>query len=98
MTGHKAFSNILDFLQDFTMKDVRFDSLNYSSADAGWPMLTLSGTTKSYGRLAAQIQALEKYNQVKQVSVSGLSSDTTGLVKFNLKIILDPAILAYTIK
>mgnify|MGYP001558814490 FL=1 len=98
LTGHKAFSNILDFLQDFTMKDVRFDSLNYSSADAGWPMLTLSGTTKSYGRLAAQIQALEKYNQVKQVSVSGLSSDAMGMVKFNLKIILDPAILAYTIK
>jgi len=48
--------------------------------------------------LTAQIQALEKYNQVRQVSVSGLSSDTAGAVKFNLKIILDPAIAAYAIK
>lgn len=98
LAEHKAFSNVLDFLQDFTMKDVRFNDLNYSSAESGEPVLTLSGTTKSYGRLTAQIQALEKYNQVKRVSVSGLSSDASGAVKFNLKIILDPALLAYTIK
>lgn len=98
LAGHKAFSNILDFLQDFTMKDVRFNDLNYSSADSGGLTLALSGTTKSYASLTTQIQALEKYNQVKQVSVSGLSSDSVGAVKFNLKIILDPAILAYTIK
>lgn len=98
LAGHKAFSNVLDFLQDFTMKDVRFNDLDYSSADSEGPMLVLSGTTKSYASLTAQIQALEKYNQVKQVSVSGLSSDAMGMVKFNLKIILDPAITAYTIK
>ena len=50
------------------MKDVRFNDLDYSSADSEWPMLVLSGTTKSYASLTAQIQALEKYNQVKQVS------------------------------
>ena len=98
LAEHKAFSNVLDFLQDFTMKDVRFNDLNYSSADSGEPSLVLSGTTKSYAGLTAQIQALEKYNQVKQISVSGLSSDTRGLVKFNLKIILNPAIMAYTVK
>ena len=80
------------------MKDVRFNDLDYSSADSEGPMMVLSGTTKSYASLTAQIQALEKYNQVKQVSVSGLSSDAMGMVKFNLKIILDPAITAYTIK
>jgi len=98
LAGHKAFSNVLDFLQDFTMRDVRFNDLNYSFADSGSPALALSGTTRSYASLTAQIQALEKYNQVKQVSVSGLSSDATGGVKFNLKIILDPAIAAYAIK
>ena len=98
LAGHKSFSNILDFLQDFTMKDIRFNDLNYSFAENGEPALSLSGTTKSYASLTAQIQALEKYNQVRQVSVSGLSSDTAGAVKFNLKIILDPAIAAYAIK
>ena len=98
LAGHKAFSNILDFLQDLTMKDVKFNDLNYSFADSGEPSLALSGTTRSYASLTAQIQALEKYNQVKQVSVSGLSSDLAGGVKFNLKIILDPAIAAYAIK
>lgn len=98
LAEHEAFSNVLDFLQDFTMKDVRFNDLNYSSAESGEPSLALSGTTKNYGRLTAQIQSLEKYNQVKMVSVSGLSLDASGAVKFNLKIILDSAILAYTIK
>lgn len=98
LASHKAFSNILDFLQDFTMKDVRFNDMNYSFADPGEPMLALSGLTKSYAALAAQIQALEKYNQVRRVSVSGLSSDTNGAVKFNLKIILNSAIAAYTVK
>lgn len=98
LSEHKAFSNILDFLQDFTMKDVRFSDLNYSSVDSGRPSLSLSGTTRSYASLAAQIQSLEKYNQVKQVSVSGLASDAKGMVNFDLKIILDPAIMAYTVK
>ena len=106
LAGHKSFSNVLDFLQDFTMKDVKFNDLNYSFAETGEPAspnrgepaLALSGTTKSYASLTAQIQALEKYNQVRQVSVSGLSSDGKDMVKFNLKIILDPAIAAYAIK
>ena len=98
LAGHKSFSNVLDFLQDFTMKDVKFNDLNYSFAETGEPALALSGTTKSYASLTAQIQALEKYNQVRQVSVSGLSSDGRGMVKFNLKITLDPAMVAYTIK
>lgn len=98
LAEHKAFSNVLDFLQDFTMTGVRFNDLNYSSADSGEPALSLSGTTKSYASLTAQIQALEKYSQVRQVSVSGLSSDARNMVKFNLKIIFDPAIMAYTIK
>lgn len=96
LAEHKAFSNILDFLQDFTMKDVRFSDLNYSSVDSGWPSLSLSGTTRSYASLTAQIQSLEKYSQVKQVSVSGLTSDARGMVNFDLKIILDPAVVAYT--
>ena len=97
---HKAFSNVLDFLQDFTMKDIRFNDLNYSFVDANLegPSLILSGETKSYASLATQIKTLEKYNQVRQISVSGLSSDVKGVVKFNLKIILDPAIVSYTIK
>lgn len=100
LAGHKAFSNVLDFLQDFTMKDVKFNDLNYSSSanDSGDPSLVLTGTTRSYSSLTAQIQALEKYNQVKNVSVSGLSSDSMGAVRFNLKIILNPAIMAYTVK
>lgn len=100
LAEHKAFSNILDFLQDFTMENVRFNDLNYSSsiADSGDPSLVLSGTTKSYASLTSQIQALEKYNQVKQVSVSGLSSGANGDVNFDLKIIFDPAIIAYTVK
>jgi len=98
LAGHKSFSNVLDFLQDFTMKDVKFNDLNYSFAETGESALALSGTTKSYASLTAQIQALEKYNQVRQVSVSGLSSDGRGMVKFNLKITLDPAMVAYTIK
>lgn len=95
LAGHKAFSNVLDFLQDFTMKDVRFNDLNYSFSDTGEPTLTLSGTTRNYARLASQIQNFEKYERVKQVSVSGLTSDVNGVVRFNLKIIIDPAILVY---
>lgn len=98
LAGHKSFSNVLDFLQDFTMKDVRFNDLNYSFAETGDPSLVLSGMTGSYANLTAQIQAMEKYNQVRQVSVSGLSSDAKGTVNFNLKIILDPAVAAYAAK
>lgn len=100
LAKHKAFSNVLDFLQDFTMKDVKFNDLGYSFAndDLEGPSLTLSGETRSYASLATQIQTMEKYNRIRQVSVSGLSSNAKGGIKFNLKIILDPAIVAYTIK
>lgn len=98
LAGHKDFSGVLDFLQDFTMKDVRFNGLDYSYADSGEPSLILSGTTRSYAGLTAQIKTLGKYNQVKRISLSGLSLDTTGAVNFNLGIILNPAIAAYTVK
>ena len=98
LAGHKAVSNVLDFLQDFTMRDVRFNDLSFSFTDTGEPTLTLSGATRSYASLASQIQNLEKYDQVEQVSVSGLTSDTNGAVRFNLKISLNPAILTYTFK
>lgn len=96
--NHKSFVNVLNFLQDFTMKDIQFNDLNYSFSEADGPSLSLSGATKSYASLALQIQALEKNNQVKRVSVSGLSSDTKGGVKFNLKIIIDPIMTVYTVK
>lgn len=98
---HKAVSNVLDFLQDFTMKDVKFNDLSYSFAESvgsGDLSLALSGVTRSYASLAVQIQALEKNNQVKKVSVSGLSSDVKGGVKFNLKIIIDSAMASYAVK
>jgi len=98
LNNHKSFVNVLSFLQDFTMKDVKFNDLSYSFAEAGGPSLSLSGLTKNYASLAVQIQALEKNNQVKKVSVSGLSSDAKGGVKFNLKIIIDPIMAVYTVK
>ncbi|MEK7070106.1 MAG: hypothetical protein AAB822_02280 [Patescibacteria group bacterium] len=98
LDNHKSFSNVLSFLQDFTMKDIRFNDLSYSFAESGGPSLALSGVTRSYASLAVQIQALEKNNQVKKVSVSGLSSDVKGGVKFNLKIIIDPIMAVYTVK
>lgn len=101
LDNHRAVSNVLDFLQDFTMKDVKFNDMSYSfsdSAGAGELSLSLSGITRSYASLAVQIQALEKNNQVKRVSVSGLSADAKGGVKFNLKIIIDSAISAYAVK
>lgn len=98
LDNHKSFSNVLSFLQDFTMKDIRFNDLSYSFSESGGPSLTLSGVTKSYASLAVQIQAFEKNNQVKKVSVSGLSSDAKGGVKFNLKIIIDPIMAAYALK
>ena len=98
LDSHKSFSNVLTFLQDFTMRDIKFNDLSYSFAEAGGPSLSLSGVTKSYASLAVQIQALEKNNQVKKVSVSGLSADPKGGVKFNLKIIIDPIMTVYTVK
>lgn len=100
---HKAFSNVLNFLQDFTMKDIKFNDLNYSFSESADSKnndisLAMSGVTRSYASLAVQIQALEKNNQVKKVSVSGLSSEEKGGVKFNLKIIVDPVMINYAIK
>ncbi|RJQ30678.1 hypothetical protein C4572_03795 [Candidatus Parcubacteria bacterium] len=95
LKSHKSVSNVFDFLQDFTAKDIKFNDLSYSFADGIEPSIALSGSAKSYSTIASQVKAFESYSLVKQVSVSGLNSDAAGNVRFNIRISFDPSIIAY---
>lgn len=93
LAGHKAVSGVFDFLQDFTVREVRFNDLSYTTDENGNPSVTMSGVASDYKALAAQAAVLEKNTLVKNVLFSNLGSETKGGAKFMLKMSLDPSVV-----
>ena len=96
--NHKAPSSIFVFLQDNTLKDVRFKDFDFSVPGEGESSVSMSGVAKSYSALALQANALEKNNDVRKASFSGFKLDKNGWVNFEVEIIFNPSILAYNLE
>lgn len=96
--NHKAPSSIFVFLEDNTLKDVRFKDFNFSLAEGGEASISMSGLAKSYSSLALQAGVFEKNAAVKKSSFSSFKLDKNGQVGFNVKIIFNSSILAYSLE
>ena len=93
--AHRVASSIFRLLEDSTIKNVRFNDLDYSLKEEGNPTLSLSGLARDYGSLAQQTELFQKNSAMRSAVFSGLGLDQKGLVKFNVKIELDPSVIAY---
>lgn len=94
LANHKSLAGFFDFLEDGTLKTVRFSSFAYSDDDEA-PIVTLQGTARSFGSVSLQAEKFYENPNIKSALFSGFSLKEGGLVGFSVKVIADPQLFAY---
>lgn len=95
LTNHRIVSPVFVFLEENTVKNVRFNDLKYGYSEKDGHELVMAGVAKSYSDLALQAESFEKSDSVQSVSFSGLALDEKGGVKFDVKMVMNPSMFAY---
>ena len=106
LNKHIAVSPIFDFLQQGTLKSVRFKNFNFSSADvneAGISRISIqmSGVAKDWETVASQADEFGKADWKKIITepkVSNLSLGADGSVSFLFTAYVTPDFLVYVNK
>jgi hypothetical protein len=98
LAEHKTIVPFFDFLERSTLKDVRFNSFEYSLSKDKEATISMGGTAKSYASLALQAKAFEEEKNIKNVSFSGLNLGDKGAINFKVNLTLDPSFLSFQTK
>jgi Tfp pilus assembly protein PilN len=89
---HASFSNVLSFLEEYTLPSVRFTTFSFSADTLS---LVLNGEARSYSELSQQSAVFESYPMAERVELSNLALLNAGRVGFAMQIIFKPAILQF---
>lgn len=91
---HKTLLPVLRFLEDQTLRSVKYTSFNQTGN-----IVDLKGVAKSYEGVALQSIELEKElsnsRLVKDFVFSDVNADQAGNIGFTLKLTLDPILFSY---
>ncbi len=91
---HTDISKIFKFINDNTLKDVKFSDFKYNM-DNKIALLTMSGEAKSYTTIALQAKLLENSEFIDRALFSNFTLKEGGKVSFNLEIIFKSSELFY---
>lgn len=89
---HGYLSGLFAFLENNTLKNVAFTSLDY---DAEENKVNLNGRAKSYSSLASQADAFKQDVNVEAVNISKLSLREGGFIDFSVEIEFIPSFFSY---
>lgn len=90
LARHTFASNVFRFLEENTHPLVRFNSFDFN---AGEKRINLGAEAASFTVVARQISILEGNPLVEKVEFGGLTTDSLGLVRFQLSIIFKDTLL-----
>ncbi|MDP3710377.1 MAG: hypothetical protein Q8R29_01490 [bacterium] len=88
--SHIFTSNVLKFLEENTLPNVRFLTFDFKSDTR---RLEMAGDAASYATLTEQIILLEKHPQIEKVEFGGLTLGGNNLVNFRITIVFRPSLL-----
>ncbi|MDO8565364.1 MAG: hypothetical protein Q7R67_01970 [bacterium] len=94
IASHSTLSPLFDFLEDSTLKAVRFSTFNYAMTQKGLE-LSLRGEARGYSALALQAEAFNKSEYLDKPAFSDLNLDDKGNVVFSVKAMVNPVPLSY---
>lgn len=94
-TQHGDISKIFKFINDFTLKDVKFSDFKYSVNDKNTSSLMMSGEAKSYTTVALQAKLFENSDFIDRAMFSNFNLKEGGKVGFNAGIIFKSSDLIY---
>jgi len=94
LTDHTVFLPLFDFLENNTLKAVRFTQFSLTNSPEGFSV-SVRGQARGYAALALQADLLNKSQNLKSVTFSNLDLDERGNVTFALEAMLDSALISY---
>lgn len=92
---HVVSSGVFDYLEDATLKSVRFSEFAFTSGGEKGLSLTMKGQAHGYGSVALQSDIFNKSKFFKNPVFSDLSLDDKGNVVFTFTTSLDPSLVSF---
>lgn len=96
LDGHVVASHFFDLLEELTLANVRFSSLNFERVEDGTVTIKMSGIARSFNALAAQSSAFANEKQIKRAIFANIKVAENGTVSFSVSAELDPKLIAFT--
>lgn len=94
LANHVVISPLFKFLEENTLRNVRFVELNYATTDEGL-VIRMFGQARSYAAVALQSETFNESQYFKNPVFSDLSLDEEGNVTFSFSATVDPSLISY---
>lgn len=94
LSKHVVLSPLFDFLENATLKSVRFTDFDYRISEKGFT-LTLKGQARGYSSVALQSEIFNKSKYLKNQIFSDLQLDDKGNVVFTFNTEVDPTLVSF---
>ncbi len=98
LKSHVAVSPVFDFLEQKTVKSIRFDSLSFSFTPQKATLIARgqAASIKAYKSIAYQSELIADNRLVRDQIFSDFNLDQSGAVSFTFSATVDPRLLLYT--
>lgn len=94
LENHIVLSPLFDYLENSTLKSVRFTQFGYVTTEKGLE-LTMRGQARGYSAVASQSEIFNNSKYFKEPIFADLDLDDKGNVTFSFKAKIDPSIVSY---
>ncbi len=89
LKNHQFVSTIFSFMERQTFFNIWFDKFTLNKRDGD---VDMSGEADNMAALARQVSAFEKNEYIKKITVLSSKIGGSGMVDFNLNVLMDPKI------
>lgn len=93
LTNQIILTRFFDTLEDLTLQNVRFNSLEIAVATDGSAKLDAEGTARNFNTLAAQSNAFAEERGIRRAIFSGITLTENRQVSFRLTADIDPRLV-----
>ena len=94
LENHIVLSPLFDYLENSTLKTVRFSQFQYQSTEKGLT-LNMRGQARGYSAVALQSEVFNKSPYLKEPIFADLDLDDRGNVTFSFRAVVDPSVVSY---
>ncbi len=95
LESHVVASEVLNLLEELTVRRMRFDEFAYKNSGLGLPEVKMRGEVQSYNALAQQQEIFFSNDYLKDPKFSGMSLTENGFINVNFETKLDPSLVSY---
>ncbi len=98
INNHIAMSSVFEFLQENTLKNLRYDSFSIEYFSPNRVSVTMKGQARSFGAVARQAELFTSSSTKRLFTepvFSDVTSDEKGLISFSFISAIDPNLILY---